>query len=321
MLETFQKSKKIWLIMTGFSCNNDCIMCSTKPKANNHSDRLSEEIEKDLILGKKSGYERVEFTGGEVTIRPDILTLIKKAKNLGYREVAISTNGRMLSYKTFCEKAITDGLNRITFTLSAHNSKLGEAVSRTPKAFEQTIQGIKNVLTYPAVDVSVNTVPIKINYLYLLETGKLISSLGVKAWNILDLIPDGYGKDFYNILSVKMTDLSVAVNNLSSIINKFNLITFFDYPLCLFDQKFRNSSHVNFITARGRIGIEKQVGYKPERFKESDKNFYEDIHKERIKVCKNCKFSKFCGGVWKDYVDLYGEKEIELLAKKHNCVN
>ena len=321
MLKTFKKSEKIWLIMTGFSCNNDCVMCSTKPKSNNYSDRSSQEIEKDLISGKKMKYERVEFTGGESTIRPDILNLIKKAKDLGYREVAVSTNGRMLSYNTFCQKAIANGLNRVTFTLNAHNKKLGEAISRTPKAFEQTMQGIKNVVTSSVVDVSVNTVPVKINYRYLLQIGKLISSLGVGAWNILDLIPDGYGKDFYKILSIKATNLSVVINSLKDISSNFKLITFFDYPLCLFDQKFRNSSPTHLIPDQGRIGIEKQIGYKPERFKKLDKNFYDDIHKKRLQVCENCKFSKTCGGVWKDYVELYGKQEIELLAEKHNCLD
>ncbi len=315
--EIFKKSEKIWLIMTGFSCNNDCVMCSTKPKSNYYPDRTSEEVKKDLIAGLKMGYEKVEFTGGEPTIRPDILNLIKKAKDLGYGEVAISTNGRMLSYDTFCKKAVENGLNRVTFTLSAHNNKLGEAISRTPNAFKQTIKGIKNIVACPDVRVSVNTVPIKINYTYLSEIGKLISSLGVEFWNILDLIPDGYGKDFYKRLSVKMTDLSLAVNSLEKIIKNFKLVTFFDFPLCVFSQKFRNRSYTNFITARGRVGIEKQVGYKPERFKKSDKNFYEDIHKERVKICKNCKFSKVCGGVWKNYIDLYGEQEIEYLVAKH----
>ncbi len=321
MLKTFKKSEKVWLVMTGFSCNNNCVMCSTKPKSNYYSDRSSVEIEKDLISGKKIGYERVELTGGEPTIRPDILSLIKKAKNLGYREVAISTNGRMFSYNTFCKKAFECGLNRVTFTLDAHNSKLGEAIYRTPSAFNQTIEGIKNTVSCSGVEVSVNTVLIKANCSYLLEIGKLLSSMGVDLWNILDLIPDGYGKDFYKILSVKMLDLSVTLNSLEDVIKDFKIITFFDFPLCVFSEKFRNSSYTNFITARGRVGIEKQIGYKPERFKKSDKNFYEDRHKGRIKICKKCKFSKFCGGVWKDYVDLYGEKEIELLAKKHSCID
>lgn len=318
--KAFKKSEKIWLIMTGFSCNNNCVMCSTKPKAKNHPDRSTEEIIKDLIEGKKKNYTRVEFTGGEPTIRTDILGLLKRAKDLGYKEIALSTNARMLGYDNFCQNAVKNGLNRVTFTLNAHNSKLGQAISRTPAAFEQTVQGIKNILRYPEMDVSANTVPIQVNYRYLHQIGRFIHNLGVEAWNILDLIPDGYGRDFYKLLSIKMTDLSFSLDSLMDVIKDFHLITFFDFPLCLFSPELRDNSHTNFITAKGRMEIEKQIGYKPKRFEKSTDNFCKDIHKKRIRICRSCRFSKPCGGVWKNYLNLYGDGEIEYLAKKHNCL-
>jgi len=295
-------------------------MCSTKPKSQNCFDRTSIEIKKDLFVGREKGYRRVEFTGGEVTIRPDILDLVKEAKKLDYKEIALSTNGRMLSYSGFCQKAIESGLNRVTFTLCAHNSHLGRAISRTPLSFEQTIQGIKNIKKYSFIDVSVNTVPIKPNFQYLPEIGKLLLSLGVKAWNILDLIPDGYGLDFYKILVVKMSDIHESFSGLKNIIKDFNLVTFFDFPLCLFPEDFHENRHVNFITAEGRIDIEKQVGYNPKRFKKSKNDIYQDIHKKRIKVCHKCKFFKSCGGIWENYLDLYGEKEVNSFIKKNNCL-
>lgn len=318
--KVFKKSKKIWLIMTGFSCNNNCVMCSTKPKSKNYSDRSTEEIKKDLIAGKKKNYKKVEFTGGEPTIRPDILNLIKRAKDLGYKEIAFSTNARMLSYDNFCQKAIENGLNRVTLTLNAHNSRLGHAISRTPTAFEQTVQGVKNLLKHPEVNISANTVPVQVNYKYLRQIGEFIHNLGINVWNILDLIPDGYAEDFYNILSIRMTDLSSSFNSLRNIIKKFHLVTFFDFPLCIFPSELRKDSHTNFITAQGRTEIQKQIGYQPKRFEKSADDFYEDVHKKRIRICQNCKFSKACGGVWINHLDLYGEQEIKYLATKHNCL-
>lgn len=318
--KTFKKSEKIWLIMTGFSCNNNCVMCTTKPKAKNYSDRKTEEIIKDLIKGREKQYKKVEFTGGEPTIRPDILDLIIKARQLNYEQIALSTNARMFSYDSFCKKIIKAGLNRVTSTLSAHNSRLGQALSRTPDSFEQTVQGIKNILKYPYIEVSVNTVLMRVNYKYLNQIGNFIHDLGVGIWNILDLIPDGYGRDFYKVLSIRMIDLSSSLNSLKNIIEDFHLITFFDFPLCFFTPELRNNSHTNFITAQGRMEIEKQIGYKPKRLEKSVDNLYKDIHKKRIKICQRCKFFKDCGGVWKDYLTLYGEKEIEYLAAKHSCL-
>ena len=51
--------------MTGFSCNSNCIICSTKPKAEFYPDRSTEQIIEDLVEGKKKWYDKVEFTGGE----------------------------------------------------------------------------------------------------------------------------------------------------------------------------------------------------------------------------------------------------------------
>jgi len=310
-------SKSIWLIMTGFSCNSNCVICSTKPKAEFYPDRSTEEIIEDLKKGKKKGYNKVEFTGGEPTIRPDILYLIKTAKDLGYGNITVSTNGAMLSYKSFCQKIIKNGLNSVAFTLSAHNSRLGDAICRTPEAFNRTVQGIKNVLEYPSVEVSVNTVVFQLNYKYLQQIGVFIYDLGVRCWHILDLIPDGYAKKFYKILAVSPSNLSNSFNNLDEVIKKFNLVIFFDFPLCLFPSQIFKNPKVNFITAQSKMETIKQTGYKPKRFRKSIDNSYNDIHKQRIEICKKCKFYKSCGGIWKDIIDIYGENDIKDLAKKH----
>ena len=193
-------NEQIFLIVTGFSCNNNCVMCSVKPKSKDFSDRTTEELIKDLIRGRKENYEKVEFTGGEPTIRKDIFYLIKQARDLGYKEIGLSTNGRLLSYKSFCDKLVKEGLNRITFTLHAHKKKLHEIISCTPGSFEQTLAGIKNALRYKNVSVSVNTVIFRLNYQHIFQIGKFIHSLGVSCWDITDLLPEGRAKKNYETL-------------------------------------------------------------------------------------------------------------------------
>jgi len=307
------------LIMTGFSCNNNCIMCTTKPKEKDYKDRNTKEILGDLKKGIGQGFREVEFTGGEPTIRKDILLLIKYAKDLGYKEIGISTNGRMLSYDNFTRDLVKNGLNRINFSLYGDNAKLHNAITRTPKSFRQTIQGIQNIQEFPEVIIVVNTVVSRLNHKSIAKIGNLLLSLEINSFNILDFIPDGYGKFFYKTLVVKMDDLSLALNNLETILDKFDTVTFFDFPLCLFKPEIRNNSHTVFITAKGRSAATKQIGYKPKRLSRQE-GIYADIHKERIKICENCKFYKECGGIWKDYLDLYNSQEVTILAKKHQCL-
>ncbi len=313
--------KQIFLIVTGFSCNNNCVMCSVKPKSKDYPVRTTEAIVKDLIRGRKENYEKVEFTGGEPTIRKDILYLIEKAQILGYKEIAISTNGRLLSYKDFCDKLVKKGLNRVTFTLHAHKKQLHESISRTPNSFGQTLAGIKNALNCKNLLVSVNTVVFKSNYQHIFQIGKFIHSLGVPRWNVLDLIPDGYAKEKYKFLYVKINELSEALSSLKPLLNNFQSITFFDFPLCIFSSDMLNNEKAGFITAQGRLEITKQTGYKPKRFLIGPNgDFPIDIHKERINVCQDCIFSKECAGIWKDYLDLFGDEEVKKLATKNACI-
>ena len=319
-MEKEAKKSQIWLVMTGFSCNNNCVVCSTKPKARFFPDRESDEIVTDLIKGRNLGYEEVDITGGEPTIRPDIFYLVNTAKELGYRKIGIDTNARMLSYKDFCQRLIGSGVNKITFTLNGHTSQLVNAISRTPDVFEQAVKGIKNVSKYPKVELAANTVVSKKNYKYLKEIGRFIASLKVNSWHLLDLIPDGYGKEFYKELVVKAGDLSKEMNSLYLVIKEnFSSVIFFDFPPCLFSPEMLSEPKFVFITAQGRTEITKQVGYNPKRFKESGSGF-SDIHKKRIKVCQDCRFSKECAGVWSDYLKIFGGREIENLSKKHNCL-
>ncbi len=314
-------NKQIFLIVTGFSCNNNCVICSVRPKGKDFSDRTTDEIIKDLIGGREKNYERVEFTGGEPSIRKDILYLIKQARGLGYKEIGLSTNGRLLSYKSFCEDLVKEGINRITFTLHAHEKKLHEIISCAPNSFEQTLAGIKNALSYKNVSVSVNTVIFKLNYQHIFQIGKFIYSLGVPQWNILDLIPDGYAKERYKALCIKMAELSDALSSLKPLLNDFQNIIFFDFSLCLFPPDMLNHPRVNFITAQGRLEITKQIGYDPKRFsKDSLGGAPTDVHKERIAICENCIFSKECAGIWTDYLNLFGDDEIKKLTAKHSCL-
>lgn len=316
MKKNTTKKSQIWLVMTGFSCNNNCIMCSTRPKAEFFPDRSTDEIIDDLKKGKELGYEEVDLTGGEPTIRSDILHLIEVAKDLGYKKIGFNTNARMLSYEKFCRKVVESGANRITLTLNGHNRKLVDAIARTPGVFEQTIKGIKNISKYSGVELSVNTVVSRMNYQYLEAIGRFVSNFGIKSWHLLDLIPDGNAKYLYKNLYVEVVKLSKSLNDLKNMTKIFDSVMFFDFPLCFFSSEMLQNSRNIFITAKGRMEITKQIGYNPKRFKESESGFYKDVHKKRIGVCKKCRFSNSCAGIWEDYLDLCGEKEIEHLVQR-----
>lgn len=315
------KKDKTLVIITGFSCNNNCIMCSLRPGSGKMQNASTQELTERLKRGREESYEKVEFSGGEPTIRPDIYDLINEAKVLGYETIALSTNGRFFSYKEHGSKLLKAGLNKITFSLLGSKNTIHDAIARTPGSFDQIISGIQNVKKHGGVHVNVSTVISKMNYKDLNYMAKLLAELGVENWYLLDLIPDGNANKNYAQLVVGIKKLSEEFLKLDSEINNFKSIGFFDFPFCIFSEKIRNNSKVLFINSKQRNETSKQVGYNSKRITIKQDGKYEDIYRENVAVCEECKYFNECGGVWKRYLNKFGDSEINILAKNNNCLN
>lgn len=311
---------KSLLILTGFSCNNNCIVCSLKDRQEFYPDRTTEEIMKDISEAGKKGFNTVEFTGGEPTIRKDIVELVSYARKIGFETIAISTNGRMFSYAPFAEKIIKAGLNKVNFSLLGNSEKIHNSISRTPGSFKEIISGIKNVKRNPKVCVNISSVICSLNIKNLRKFAAFVLSLGVKNWYLLDLISDGNARKNYSILSINPEILKKEINSLESISGKFQEIGFFDFPICLFKEGFLKLSNVKFINAKRRLETSLQVGYNPNRTYADRKGVFRDSYKEHLKICPKCKFYQECGGIWKDYLKVFGSEKIAKMADENECI-
>lgn len=314
-------NKSALIITTGLACNSACIMCSVKPQGVSYHDATTGEIVKDLIKGREKNYERIDFSGGEPTVRKDIFILIKQARNLGYKEIGISTNGILLGDKSFCNKLVKAGLTYITFSLHAHNEKLNEIITHTPNSFEQTVAGIKNALNYKDLAISVATAVFISNYQYLFQIGKFIHSLGVSYWDIADLMPSGFAEKKYKTLCVNCIKLSKALSCLKPLLNDFRTISFFNFSPCImpsnildnykihlisFSQKYEITNFRNYI---GNVPSTNSVEKNPTGFMQ-----------KKINICRDCIYNEECAGIWTEYLRLFGDKEIKKLAIEHGCI-
>jgi MoaA/NifB/PqqE/SkfB family radical SAM enzyme len=314
------KNKKTLLVLTGFSCNNNCIVCSVRTKEASYPDRSYQEIAAEMEEKRQEGFESIEFTGGEPSIRKDIIQLVSRAKELGYQQIGFSTNGRLFSYPEFCQKIVRAGLNRVTFSLLSHQAEIHNAITRTPESFSEIMAGLKNAQKFPDVHLNVSSVISRLNFRNLRKFGEFISSLGISHWYLLDLIPDGNAQIHYPNLVVGLNALAKELNGLSEIAGDFIEFGFFDFPFCLFKPELRKKKNVCFVNAKMRMEITQQVGYNPKRISLDDQGVYSDVYRMNIDVCKKCKFYRECGGLWKVYLDLYGSQELINLAQKNSCL-
>jgi len=304
------KTSKKLLFYTGFRCNNNCIICSIADcKASNEFSTYS--LKKEIIRNKKHGFDGLELTGGEPTVRSDIHEIIAFVKRNGISNVSMATNGRMFAYTDFCRKIVKAGLDEVSFSLLGDNAKIHDKLTRTKGSFAQIVQGIKNIKNYLKIgQISVTTVINTFNVNRIRRIADLISSLGIKRWEILYLKPDGAAKGPYKNYAVNLERIFFSLDRLVNIRTKFDSISFHDFPLCTYPEKILKSTDF-------RVDSDNEFLYKVN-------NGYELIESEKdknrlkMRFCKNCIFEKRCPGVNKDYILHFGTAFIEKQAKKIN---
>jgi MoaA/NifB/PqqE/SkfB family radical SAM enzyme len=180
---------KYWVRLTRF-CNNNCIFCLDKQNQNGTHLELK-EIKNELKKGRKLGINKLILSGGEPTLHPDYLKIIKFSKDIGYKEIQNITNGRMFAYKNFLEKAVKNGLTETTFSIHGHTKELYEKQSGIKDSYEQALAGLINVLNFKNLIVNIDIVINKINYKYLEKIIRFFINLGVKEFDLLQVIPFG----------------------------------------------------------------------------------------------------------------------------------
>lgn len=194
--------KRNWVRLTRV-CNNRCLFCLDKEAQNGTCISLK-SINKELQRGRKEGARRAVLSGGEPTLHPQFVEIIRLAKSLGYQHIQVITNGRMFAYSDFLDSAVKAGINELTFSIHGHKESLHDKQTQVKGSFRQTLTGLMNALKMPNLIVNVDVVINKFNVRYLADTLKYFINLGISEFDLLHVIPFGMAwnnKDsvFYNI--------------------------------------------------------------------------------------------------------------------------
>ncbi|MBL7130739.1 MAG: radical SAM protein [Candidatus Omnitrophica bacterium] len=300
------KIEKI-VIITGYHCNNRCQFCVAADKRQLHN-KTTEEIVNEMVDARKRNKTYLELIGGELTIRPDAVYLIKIAKGLGFEFIAMATNGRMLSYKDFARKLIAAGITDIIFSIHGHNAKLHDSLTRSPGSFKQLIQGLENVKKAGLRRIGSNTTIVKQNYRYLPRIGKLILEKGIRNSEFIFADPT-YGGVYNNFIKFmpRISEAAVYIRKCLDLSNGRSDISHWHIryvPVCYFKGY------------EGRISeVYEKKTFHTEHLAPDFQNF--DVEKSRAEIsrekpekCRACKYYSLCEGIWKEYIRHYGIREL-----------
>ncbi len=293
-------------IKIGYQCNNHCLFCVQGDKREKCGFREGAEIEKDLIEARKTCYSIV-FTGGEPTIHPDFLDLVRLAKKLNFQTIQIQTNGRMFAYKEFCQETIKAGANEFSPALHGQTAKLHDFLTTVPASFKQTVQGIKN-LRELGQRVITNTVINEFNYRHLPKIAQLLVFLDVDQFQFAFVhIVGSAWKNRNSIVPKKSEIMPFVKKGLDIGIAADKKVMVEAIPYCFM------RGYEKYIAERiipGAMIIEN-------KFRIKDYKKYR-LTQGKIKGprCVNCLYFSVCEGPWREYPEIFGWSEFKPVKNK-----
>ncbi len=170
-----------------YRCNNDCIHCySSSPRET--EELSSEDWKKVLRIFHELGVPQVTFTGGEPTLREDLVDLVSEAQKLGMVS-GIVTNGTLLS-EDLSRRLAEAGLDYAQITLESKDPYIHDSITGVRGSWERTVRGIKNMVN-TGVYVSVNSTLLKMNSPTILDTIRFVAELGVHGYSLNRVIYSG----------------------------------------------------------------------------------------------------------------------------------
>ncbi len=191
--ESATKHKRHWVRVTRL-CNQRCTFCLDSMNQDGTYVDV-DSLKAYILLGRKLGRERLILSGGEASVHPAYIELIRYGKQVGYEWVQTITNGMMFSYKRFAQAAADAGLDEATVSMHGHTSQLQDKLTGTPGAFVTGVKGMQNLQATGKVVVNIDVVINKQNYRFLPDIIEYYYNMGIREFDLLHIIPFGRGFD------------------------------------------------------------------------------------------------------------------------------
>ncbi len=287
---------KLLSIETGFTCNSRCKYCTQLdyrviPQADK-LDLTTEQIRERIRYGAENGYDQLGFSGGEPTIRPDFVELIRYARSFDFKRIGVTSNGRMFAYGKFAEDAMLAGLDGFTFSLHGPTPDTHDKISTSPGALEQALTGLRNIAKVRRkhgleAHLMNNQILLPDNVGHIKEMVELLAPLGVGLFMIQPFITQRSNSDELGRFYVPYDDVVASVERAVPALERFGArIKPYNVPNCLFWHLGPRYVEPQFYGLRSFREYEQQHPGEFKAFKA--KQWY------RVEGCKTCE--EYCPG-------------------------
>lgn len=178
------------LSLTG-RCNHNCVYCgpfSDGKIDNGYQDLSLEQVREVATLLKDKGLH-VQLTGGEPTLRKDLIEIVKTLSDKGIKDIGLTTNGSRLNPE-YAQRLFDAGISDIHIHMPSLNYEVFRKTTKdkNPQVVDEIIQTAiylkkyRNAIEFntPVTPLNLSTLPQLIDFCYSNEINlKLIEEVNL----------------------------------------------------------------------------------------------------------------------------------------------
>lgn len=300
-----QRMERLELHLT-YTCPERCGFCSEDHRMKRYRQFpvTFGRVATVLRMHAERGVRNIHLTGGEPTIFPRFVDVLRLAKKLRMR-TSVGTIGTRLADRAFATEAMPY-LDEGLFSLHGPNAELHDDMAGRQGSFEQVTRAITLCRELrPDFGAYVNTVVTRDNVRALGDTVALAGELGAKLIVISNVTPEGLGLDRYEELAVPLADLAEVLPTVPERAPDA-IVRFFGTPMCLLGphRVLSNDLHwdprvtVEWQDAPGKVSYAGIYSWAPDRKR---------VHAPE---CEGCADREVCMGVFDRYVELFPTRDL-----------
>lgn len=132
-------------VVLGYDCNVFCDFCTISPGMRARS-LPAAAVAAELERGREDAFDAASFTGGEPTMRSDLLPLVRRARALGYGSVKVQTNGLLLAGRRNVDRLLSAGTTKVHLGVQTHEREAYEALVRRGGTFDLMVAALDNLV-------------------------------------------------------------------------------------------------------------------------------------------------------------------------------
>ncbi len=278
-------TRKVIINIT-YECINACEFCAVANRVRRPIPwpRLQEILREH----RAAGTTHLDLDGGEPTLHPHLLDALRLARDLGYREINLTTNGRRLAGRQAVIDLLATGVGSLLVSLHGPTAEVHDAITGAPGAFDETLAGLRNLVALrPArLDLGVNVTVCRRNVECLEDLVARVQSEGVDKVNLQLVTPFGAAR------AGVVPPMEEAVAAVTRVLDRFGdsmRLHVVNSQFCLFPGRERYLS--------GDVG---KVGRNMVFVTEETVNLHDYLAARRVRrePCAACPFVPICDGFY-----------------------